>query len=603
MPARSCPAILSGLFFLIVRTWSGAVEGVPVVPDDPSSFAFRCEGPRQAKAEVVEVAERSFTKAWRIVVMEQPANPWKVQLDTPSISGVRRDDTLWVRFFFRCPGSREESGEGRITIVFETAGGNHEKSIDLTVGAGKEWKEFAFPFVSRHDLAAGEARIALRAGFRPQTIEVGGLELLNFGKGKKVEELPRTRADYPGRAVDAPWRAAAEARIEKLRKGDYRVRMLDAEGQPRAGERFAYRLRRHDFGFGTAVDSSVLLRDTPDGGRYRETIDRYFSRVVYENELKWHTWDRHGAEEHARTLRSFDWFAERGIRMRGHVLVWPSWQYLPPSLRALGQDPVALRARVDRHVREMTGRTRGRFAEWDVINEPYAHNDLMRILGDEVMADWFKAAREVDPEVTLFLNDYAGLANEGMDTPHKDHFEKTARFLMARGAPIGGIGLQCHFGWSVTPPEAALRELDRWGNLGLEVQITEFDVESTDEQLQADYTRDLLTAAFSHPSVTAVMIWGFWEGRHWKPDAALWRRDWSIKPNGRVWTRLITEQWHSSGVASADADGWIAFRGFHGQYEISPAGGGGPAVMVNLVPAAPAVPRRNDVPETQFGVR
>jgi hypothetical protein len=57
----------------------------------------------------------------------------------------------------------------------------------------------------------------------------------------------------------------------------------------------------------------------------------------------------------------------------------------------------------------------------------------MEILGDEVMVEWFKAAREADPEVKLFLNDYAGLANEGLDTPHKDHFEKTTRFLIDQG--------------------------------------------------------------------------------------------------------------------------------------------------------------------------
>lgn len=342
-----------------------------------------------------------------------------------------------------------------------------------------------------------------------------------------------------------------------------------------------FSLRRHGFGFGSAIDSSVLLRDDPDGERYREIIDRHFSRVVYENELKWHTWERHGKAEHARSLRSFDWFAERGIAMRGHVLVWPSWQYLPQSAHALRDDPAALRKLADRHIRDMIGRTRGRFTDWDVINEPFAHHDLMDILGKEVMVDWFKAARESDPDVKLFLNDYAGLANEGLDTPHKDHFEETARFLIDNGAPIDGIGLQCHFGWSVTPPEAALKELDRWGALGLEVQITEFDVDTTDEELQADYTRDLLTLAFSHPSVTAIMIWGFWEGRHWKPDAALWRRDWSIKPHGKVWTDLTTREWHCADEAVTDADGWISFRGFHGIYQIDTGNGASNRVILD----------------------
>jgi GH35 family endo-1,4-beta-xylanase len=546
--------------------------GESLLPPGIESFRFMQDG-GTAEASIVEVADQPFARAWRVETKVQPANPWKVQLVTLSNTGVRRGDTLWARFFLRCPASREESGEGRLTLVFETADEHHDKSIDLTVGAGEEWKEFAFPFTCRHDLAAGGAQIALRAGFRPQTIEIGGFEILNYGNSRAVADLPRTRADYAGREADAPWRVAALERIEKIRKSDFRVQFVDKGGVPLSGTKVKFALRRHGFGFGSAIDSSVLLREDADGARYREIIDRYFSRVVYENELKWHTWERHGEAERARSLRSFDWFADRGIAMRGHVLVWPSWQYLPRSARALRDDPAALRRHTDEHIRAMVGRTRGRFTDWDVINEPFAHNDLMKILGDGVMVEWFKAARETDPDVKLFLNDYAGLANEGMDTPHKDHFEKTTRYLIDNGAPIGGIGMQCHFGWSVTPPEVALKELDRWGKLGLEVQITEFDVETTDEELQADYTRDLLTLAFSHPSVTAIMIWGFWEGRHWKPDAALWRRDWSIKPNGKVWLYLTTRDWHTAGEAVTDADGWVSFRGFHGIYQIDAIAG------------------------------
>jgi GH35 family endo-1,4-beta-xylanase len=542
--------------------------GLPLVPAEPAAFTFVSEGPKQALAEIVPVAGQPFDSAWRVEVLAQPPDPWKVQLTTLSTAPVKRGDVLWARFFMRCTASRQESGEGRLTLVFETADEKHDKSIDLTVGATKEWKEFTFPFTCRHDLPAGGAQIALRVGFRQQTVEIGGMEILNYGNSRKLTDLPRTRADYPGREADASWRKDAAARIEKIRKGDFRAQIKDSAGAPLAGAKVRYSLRRHGFGFGSAIDSSVLLRDDPDGERYREIIDTYFSRVVYENEFKWHTWERHGEAEHARSLKSIDWFTEHGIAMRGHVLVWPSWQYLPKSAQALRDNPTALRKHTDEHIRSMVGRTRGRFTDWDVINEPFAHHDLMDLLGEEVMVEWFKAARESDPDVKLFLNDYAGLANEGLDTPHKDHFEKTTRFLIEKGAPIAGIGLQCHFGWSVTPPEAALKELDRWGALGLEVQITEFDVETTDEELQADYTRDLLTLAFSHPSVSAIMIWGFWEGRHWKPDAALWRRDWSIKPNGKVWTDLTLREWHTSGEAVTDADGWISFRGFHGSYTL-----------------------------------
>jgi hypothetical protein len=47
-----------------------------------------------------------------------------------------------------------------------------------------------------------------------------------------------------------------------------------------------------------------------------------------------------------------------------------------------------------------------------------------------------------------------------------------------------------------------------------------FDINTDDEELQADYTRDFLTLAYSHPTVVGVQLWGFWERSHWKPEAA-----------------------------------------------------------------------------------
>lgn len=538
------------------------------------SLRLDSDGPNVSKAELLGVTEGPVTQAWRMTTIRQPAETWKFQLRGSGAAPVKRGDTLWARFFLRSTMSLNETGEGHATFVFETADSRHAKSIDLTVSAGSEWREYCFPFVCRDDMAAGESQISLRAGFRPQVIEVGGIEVLNFGPGIKPSSLPRTRVDYPGREADAPWRKQAAERIEKFRKGDFTVKLAGPDGRPLAGADVRVRLRRHAFGFGSAIDGSLLLGTGPDAEKYRETVDRCFSRVVYENELKWQVWESASEARRAVSMKSMDWCAERGIAMRAHVLLWPSWQYLPGSMRQLRDRPDELRGRSLDRVRDMVALTRGRFHDWDVINEPYAHNDLMKVLGDGIMLDWFKAAHQADPRVKLFLNDYAGLAAGGMDTRHKQHFEKTARYLIQQGAPIHGIGLQCHFGWSVTPPELALKELDRWAALGLEIHLTEFDIDTTDEQLQADYTRDLLTLAFSHPAVTAIMTWGFWEGRHWRPDAALLRKDWSLKPNGKAWLDLTTKEWWTDVAIRTGADGTLRFRGFPGDYEIHLKSGG-----------------------------
>ena len=331
--------------------------------------------------------------------------------------------------------------------------------------------------------------------------------------------------------------------------------------------------QRHAFGFGAAVTGDLLTGHGTNSERYREIVDRNFSKVVFENELKWSEWEGESPQARQKTFESIQWLRERGIAIRGHNIIWPSWHWLPKNLEALRDNPEALRARITSHIVDVVGATRGQCEDWDVINEPFANHDLMNILGNDAMVEWFRLTRAADPLPRLFLNDYAGLMAGGLNTAHKDHFEKTIRFLKDKGAPIGGIGIQAHYGYSITPPEKLLSELDRWQALGLPVQITEFDLDMRDEEFQATYTRDFLLATFSHPAVTSILTWGFWEGRHWRPDAAMWRKDWTLKPNGKVWTELTRQIWWTQATGTTDAQGEFKTRGFYGQYEVRAADG------------------------------
>jgi GH35 family endo-1,4-beta-xylanase len=193
----------------------------------------------------------------------------------------------------------------------------------------------------------------------------------------------------------------------------------------------------------------------------------------------------------------------------------------------------------------------------------------MRILGDDEMIAWFKLARQHDPDVNLYLNDYAILSGGGLDKAHQDHFEKTLRFLKNGGAPITGLGMQGHFGGTPTPPERMLAILDRFAALGLDISITEHDIDTEDEQLQADFTRDFLTTVFSHPSVVAILTWGFWENSHWRPNGAYYRKDWSLKPAGQVWLDLVKNTWWTRAALTTAADGTARTRGFLGDYEVT----------------------------------
>jgi len=548
-------------------------EGVSVLPEDALS-AFRLVGPAggDAKLETVSAEGREFTKALRVRTGKRPENAWYLQLSARSVAPVEKGDVLLATFHLRCAESM--TGEGHTVFVFELGKDPWPKSAEFPVSAGATWKRIYVPFVAARAFAAGEAGINFQLGLGGQTVEIGGISVINYDKKVKLKDLPNTVSSYPGREPDAAWRKPAAERIEKLRKGDVTVVVKDAKGGAVEGAEVQAKMTRHAFGFGSAVSSEGILDETENGRKFREFVEKHFNKVVFENDLKWTEWGWENQDRRKRMFQACDWLRQRGIEVRGHCLVWPSWKNMPKDVQGLKGDPNALRKRVNDHVTEEAGVMRGKLVEWDVINEPYSNHDVQDVLGDDCMVEWFKLARAADANVELFINDYSILSQGGLDTAHQDHYEKTIRFLIEKGAPLDGIGMQGHFGTKLTAPTKMLEILDRFAKLGKQIEVTEFDSDITDEELQADFTRDFHTTLFSHPSVKGILMWGFWESRHWKPNGAMVRKDWTLKPNGEAWVDLVFKQWWTDVKGKADAAGRYAVRGFLGDYEITAISGG-----------------------------
>ncbi len=216
-----------------------------------------------------------------------------------------------------------------------------------------------------------------------------------------------------------------------------------------------------------------------------------------------------------------------------------------------------------------------------MVNEPFDNHDILDVCGREVMVDWFRRARERLPaDCRLFLNDYGIVAAGGAtDTPHQKHYLDTIRFLQEQGAPLEGLGVQSHFGSQPTPPLTAIRILDTLAASKLPIVVTEFDVNTQDEDYQAAYTRDYLTLCFAHPAVAGFLMWGFWEGAHWLPQAAMLRKDWSARSNLAVWRELVLKRWWTDVTVTTDAEGRASLRGFKGDYEITSGAATAPATI------------------------
>ena len=181
---------------------------------------------------------------------------------------------------------------------------------------------------------------------------------------------------------------------------------------------------------------------------------------------------------------------------------------------------------------------------------------------------------EDDPAIQRMIGDYFRhvgydiIAAGGQDVRHQNYLFTLAEWLLAQGAPLDGVGVQGHFN-RVTPPELMQSIIERFSQLPVTLAVTEYDFNILDEELQAEYTRDVLLMIFSQPKFTDFLMWGFWERSHWLPAGAMYRADWSSKPMALAWNDLLFRQWWTSETGTTDRAGRFAARGFKGAYTVT----------------------------------
>ena len=407
-------------------------------------------------AEKIELTDgRGFDTAMRIVTRRPAAHPWSFQATAKTSAAAKRGDVMLAVFWARAAGASEEVESA---FVFEHGGASRERSAHFRISCEREWKRFFVPFRAVRDEPAGEAVMRFHAGFGPQVIEIGGLEVFNYGRRVRLGDLPYTPLNYKGREPGAAWRAEAAARIEKLRKAAMFITVRNAKGKIVPWTHIRVRQVRHAYDFGSAVSAEPLLGKGDDSDMYRDVIMRAFNNVVLENALHWPAWE----SGRQRALDAVAWLRGAGIGVRGHALLWPGWKHLPAGSESLAAKPAELRKRILDHTRDIVGALKGQVSEWDAVNEAVRNTDIQRALGQGILAEVFKTAHEADANARLFINDRGIFAMGGKDTGHQDAFFKILKGLLDAKAPVHGIGIHAHFDDMLPPPVQVWEILDRF---------------------------------------------------------------------------------------------------------------------------------------------
>jgi len=510
---------------------------------------------------------------YEIEVFNAGKSHYGVTLQWKSAAPVVKGDVMLARLSMRTISARQESGDSNIYFYFQQSQPPHEKSFINILATGNEWKTFDIPFIAKHDLPVGGASIEVGLGALAQKVEISGVQILNFGNKIAQDKLPITRFTYNGREEKAEWRQKALKRIEEIRTAPLNIKVVDANGKTVKGAKVAVRLQQSDFIFGTAVNEALLGSELPNSEKYKKYLIEFFNTATIENGFKSYGWSW-GEERKNHTLKTFEWLKNNGFRQRGHALVWPAWKFNPRSTKELAlRDTAAFNRFIKAQFYERMAITKGQLVAWDVVNEYMHEKEFFAYLPKDIMVEWYQLARRLDPDVQLFINEY-GMLN-GLQSPMNIRaYIETIHELRSKGAPIDAIGVQGHVGRQPRDPEAVITDLDLFLETGLPVQITEFDLDTADEELQADYTRDFLIACYSHPIVTGITLWGFWDAQHWKPDAGMFRKDWTAKPSATAWREWVTGKWKTAFDKVTDKKGEIHDRGHLGTYKIRVEHGG-----------------------------
>ncbi|MEU4690113.1 endo-1,4-beta-xylanase [Actinoplanes sp. NPDC023714] len=259
--------------------------------------------------------------------------------------------------------------------------------------------------------------------------------------------------------------------------------------------------------FGVAT-SAFKFSDTP----YMTILNREFTSLVPENDMKWDaTEPQQGRFTYTNGDRLVSHAQSRGMSVRGHALLWhaqqPSW--------AQGLSGTALRSAAINHVTQVATHFRGKIHSWDVVNEAFADggsggrrdSNLQRTGNDWIEAA-FRAARAADPGAKLCYNDYN---TDGVNAKSTGIYNMVRDFK-ARGVPIDCVGLQSHLGTTLDPTYQ--QNIQRFADLGVDVQITELDVQQGGNQANifAAVTRACLAVA----RCTGITVWGVRDSDSWR---------------------------------------------------------------------------------------
>ena len=259
--------------------------------------------------------------------------------------------------------------------------------------------------------------------------------------------------------------------------------------------------------FGTAL-SNGKLNDT----QYTTIANTEFNMITAENEMKI------DATEPQQNVFNFsggdsiyNWATSRGKKVRGHTLAWHSQQ--PGWMQSMSGS--TLRAAMINHIQKVMAHYKGNIPYWDVVNEAFddstggRRQSNLQGTGNDWIDVAFQTARAADPAAKLCYNDYN---IDNWTWAKTQGVYNMVRDMKARNIPIDCVGFQGHFNSGSAYNANFRTTLSSFAALGVDVAITELDVEGASATTYANIVNDCLAVA----RCIGITVWGVRDTDSWR---------------------------------------------------------------------------------------
>jgi endo-1,4-beta-xylanase len=301
----------------------------------------------------------------------------------------------------------------------------------------------------------------------------------------------------------------------------------------------------------TTIPIGVALQASKLAGDYATRVKNEFSSITAEYEMKMDPiFQAVGSYNFTPGDKLVDFAKVNNMQVHGHALIWHG--AVPTFVKNFSGTNQEFEDMIHTYIKDVVTHFKGKVVSWDVVNEAFEdgntgalRNSIFRQkMGDNYVAKCFQFAREADPNVLLFYNDYN--IESDKDNSNNPNIKLNAVLsmvdnLQANSIPINGVGFQMHINYNYPSEIQLTNAVAKVVAKGVKVHFSEIDIRVNPNNdltfltvaqanaQKAKYKEVVRVYRTTVPSAQqfAITVWGVNDGSTWLID--FWKQpEWPL---------------------------------------------------------------------------